>query len=128
MYCICRLFVVPLNLWDFTLTNLFSCEYFGPTKDAEHTSKLSYIIDGRTIKDSHIPADRITVFDLKENFDLTKKEKERQKEEKKQAKEKRQKARAEKKACEVSAPKVKKKRGRKPKSASVAEPESQAVA
>ena len=110
--------------------NLFSCEYFGPTKDAEQTSKLSYIIDGRTIKDSDIPADRITVFDQKENFDLTKKEKERQKEEKKQAKEKRQKARAEKKACEESAPKVKKKRGRKPKpkSASAAEPESQAVA
>lgn len=108
--------------------NLFSCEYFGPTKDAEHTSKLSYIIDGRMIKDSDIPDDRITVFDLKENFDLTKKEKERQKEEKKRAKEKRQKARAEKKVCEESAPKVKKKRGRKPKSASAAEPESQAVA
>ena len=24
---------------------LFSCQYFGPTKDAENTSKLSYVID-----------------------------------------------------------------------------------
>jgi len=107
---------------------LFSCQYFGPTKDAENTSKLSYVIDGTMMQDSDIPADRITVFDLKKNFDLTKEEKKRQKEEERRAKEERKKARAEKKAREASVPKVKKKPGRKPKTASSAESESQAIA
>ena len=108
--------------------NVFSCRYFGPTKDAEKNSKLSYVIDGTMMKDSDVPADRITVFALKKNFDLTKEEKKQLKEERRLAKEEREKARAEKKAREVLAPKVKKKRGRKPKSASSAETENQTAA
>ena len=69
--------------------NSFSCKYFGPTKQAK--IKLSYTIDGSKMKDSDLPSQKsITVFDIKENIDLSKEEKQKIKKEKENRKKERE--------------------------------------